>query len=248
MFFYLEFNSSRVLKCANNKCDFMGLDLETWIYPYSKKDYYQNIEREVINPDRLFINKRIEFINRYIKKGKFAELGCGLGETTIAVSKAGFEAWGVEESRNAISYLKKKYPKIHWICNRLEAFLNSNKRFDIIALFHVLEHIPNPQKLIPHLSKSLKKYGYMVIEVPDVKGGLAYLRGKKWEYWLTHHVNYFSLNSLKRLLEPHGFRLVEKQNLYHFGYPQGVLWKDVVKGFFAKIGINNIIRTIWQIN
>ncbi len=114
-------------------------------------------------------------------------------------------------------------------------------------MFHVLEHIPQPKHLIQKLKSHLVRGGFIVIEVPDVYGGLSRLRGKTWEYWLPHHVNYFSMISLKKLLEPQGFVLVYAEKMFHFGHPQGIAWKDAIKGALAHLGINNIVRTIWQL-
>lgn len=247
MTFLFEVNQLHVLNCTNSSCKFIGLDLETWESPYSAADYYPDIKNEDVNPHRPFIRKRVSFIRRYVGGGKFVDLGCGLGETAIAASVAGFDVWGVDESQNAIAFLNHNYPAVHWTCNQLDTFLQGNERFDVIALFHVLEHIPHPRGFTSILRTSLFPTGFLVIEVPDTHGGLARLRGRRWEYWLAHHVNYFSTVSLRRLLEPCGFRLVHSEKHYHFGYPQGILWRDAIHGTLAKIGLNSIIRTIWQV-
>lgn len=237
-----------VLKCTNRGCKFIGLDLETWKYPYSGTDYYTQPSKVDVNPDRPFIRSRADVVRSYCGGGKLAELGCGLGETAIALCETGFDVWGVEESQNAIALLNDTYPTVHWVCSGIEKFLKEGNRFHVISMFHVLEHIPYPRVLIPMLKKSLMPKGFLVIEVPDVHGGLTRLNGRRWEYWLPHHVNYFSKVSLKRLLEAYGFRAVHTERLFHFGYPQGILWKDTIHGALARIGLNGIIRTIWRLH
>ena len=56
-----------VLKCEN--CSFIGLDLETWQYPYSEKDYYTNINDSVVKPERPFILRRVGFVKKYVGGG-----------------------------------------------------------------------------------------------------------------------------------------------------------------------------------
>jgi 2-polyprenyl-3-methyl-5-hydroxy-6-metoxy-1,4-benzoquinol methylase len=245
MAFFFEFDLSRVLKCPDPGCGFIGLDLESWKYPYSDKDYFEHFSG-TLDPERPFIKKRIDFIRSHRLGGTFAELGCGQGETSIAASRAGFEVWGVDESQNSIAFLSRNYPGVHWVCDRLEAFLERKDRFDVIALFHVLEHIPHPQLLIPLLRTGLKPGGLLVLEVPDVGGGYARWKGGNWGYWLNHHVNYFSTRSLKRLLEPLGFHLLQSEKQHHFSHPDGVFWKDALKSALAKAGFNNILRSVWQ--
>jgi 2-polyprenyl-3-methyl-5-hydroxy-6-metoxy-1,4-benzoquinol methylase len=236
-----------VLKCTNNECRFIGLDLETWEYPYSDEDYYTRPNKADINADRPFIRRRARVVRTHCGVGRLAELGCGLGETAIALCETGFDVWGVEESQNAIALLNDTFPTVHWVCSGIEKFLKAENQFHVISMFHVLEHIPYPSGLIPTLKKSLMPKGFLVIELPDVHGGLARLKGKRWEYWLTHHVNYFSNASLKKLLEAYGFREVHTERMFHFGHPQGILWKDTIKAGLARMGLNGIIRTIWQL-
>jgi len=235
-----------VLKCEN--CSFIGLDLETWQYPYSEKDYYANINDSDVKPERPFILRRVDFVRKYAGGGRLAELGCGLGETAIALSQAGFEVYGVEESKNATDFLKSYFGDVHWTCDNVNNFLSENKPFDVLTLFHVLEHIPQPRSFAGLCRNALNPCGILIVEVPDVYGGLAKLRGRKWEYWLPHHVNYFGVKSLRHLFEPLGMRLIKSKKLYHFGYPQGILWKDIIHGGLARAGMNSIIRTCFRLD
>lgn len=166
----------------------------------------------------------------------------------MALHRAGYDVVGVEESRRAIGFLDRNYPAIEWIETDVLAFLESANAasFDAVTMFHVLEHIPHPKQTIELVDRLLRPDGILVIEVPDVDGGFARLKGERWEHYLEHHVNYFSVKSLARLLDPFGFRLRYRQPTYHFSHPQGHLFKDVVKGTLARLGLNSNIRTVWS--
>jgi hypothetical protein len=86
----------------------------------------------------------------------------------------------------------------------------------------------------------------LVIEVPDVSAGQARLRGWRWKYWLPHHVNYFARGTLRRLLEPFGFKLERVEFKYHLLFPQGIWWRDLVHDSLARIGLHDIITTYWR--
>lgn len=194
-----------------------------------------------------WIQARVAMIQRFKSQGAVADLGCGTGETVIALSKAGYDVTGIEESKRAISHLKDVYPAVDWRQANLTEFLGDNTRkFDVISMFHVLEHIPYPKPLIELIDKSLSHDGLIVIEVPDARGGRARLLGSSWDYYLDHHVNYFDIRSLKKLLGPFGYKLKYCQKTYHFSHPQGDFVKDVIKATLARLGLNSIIRTIWQ--
>jgi len=201
----------------------------------------------MVNPNRSFIQHRVKQIRRYVSSGRCGELGCGLGETAIALARHGFTVEAVDESSNAVNFLKARYPEVSWHCERLDAFLErATESFDVITLYHVLEHIPFPGAICDLIARVVRPEGLLVVEVPNVAGLHARLWRWKWWYWLDHHVNYFHIGSLRRLLEPRGFRLLEVEGKYHFSHPQGVLWKDVLKGTLARIGFADVICTYWM--
>jgi 2-polyprenyl-3-methyl-5-hydroxy-6-metoxy-1,4-benzoquinol methylase len=173
-------------------------------------------------------------------------LGCGLGETVVALSELGFEAHGVEESKAAICFLTAAYPRAMWHQMSVARYLETADSFDVITLYHVLEHIPQPQRIVRLLAQSLRPNGLLVIEVPDVSGGQARLKRWRWQYWLPHHVNYFAPHTLRRLLEPAGFHLESVERKYHLQFPQGIKWRDGAHSLLARLGFHDIITTYWQ--
>lgn len=235
-----------IVRCLN--CSFLANDLDNWHYPYTKQDYYANISPTEVRPDRPFIGQRVTQIQKLVRSGRSVDLGCGLGETVVAMAQAGFAAEGVEESINAISFLQQRYPNIVWHNQRIDHFVETMPAasFDVITLFHVLEHIPQPRGLCSQLTRLLRTGGLLVVEVPDVSGGQARIRGWRWQHWLPHHVNYFDRGTLRRLLEPFGFQLVHVEVKYHFGFPQGIWWRDAIHGFLAQSGLHDIISTYWR--
>ncbi len=234
--------------CSNRKCNFIRLKTDRGVSSLDHPDYYPDIEGLQIDSKRPFISVRAEIVARFVKSGgSIADLGCGLGETAINLAMKGFRVWGVDESKNAIAFLQTYYPDVFWAPNTVSDFLTGQKmNFDAITLFHVLEHVHDPKLTISQIKEGLNPGGIVLIEVPDVRGGLARFQGVNWEYWLDHHLNYFSLKSLYRLMEPLGFKIIYSQRMYHFGYPQGILLKDLIHASLAMIGFHSIIRTVWK--
>ncbi|MFC1560956.1 class I SAM-dependent methyltransferase [Candidatus Latescibacterota bacterium] len=229
-----------------NKCGFYGINLDGYKYPYLDHDYYPCIRPDMINPGRPHIRYRIKQVMKFVSKGRAVDLGCGLGETAIALQHAGFEVDGVDESKKAIEFLRQNFSSIKWHNNKIEDFLTNNKNFDVIAMYHILEHIPNPHFFCSIIHESMHQNGLLIIEVPDVGGGLARLRGWSWHHWNQHHVNYFSLSTLCRLLKPLNFRLEHVELKYHLCYPQGIKWRDMIHGLLVRLGLNDIIVTYWR--
>ena len=74
------------------------------------------------------------------------------------------------------------------------------KKFDMIILFHILEHLLNPIDLINELSNYLNQGGYIFIEIPN--------QDNVWKKNLEPHVLFFNISSLTKLLELSGFQII----------------------------------------
>ncbi|MBF0136999.1 MAG: class I SAM-dependent methyltransferase [Magnetococcus sp. DMHC-1] len=224
------------------------MDLDLWQSPYTNKDYYADLSTQNIDWKRIFLQKRVTGIRRYRQSGHVLELGAGLGETALAMAHAGFRVDAVEESQKTVSYLKTHHPLVTWHQSDIKHFLEHapDANYDVIMMFHVLEHIPHPKQIIQELSRVLMPDGILVVEVPNLAGLHARIKGEHWHYFLPHHVNYFCLATLRHLMEPQGFTLLEHEGKFHFSHPQGVWWKDTLKFILAKVGFADILCTWWQ--
>lgn len=236
-----------IFRCTDRDCGFRFFDLSKWHYPYSDVDYYDSWQANTFNVSAPWLEARVGLVKRFMSHGKVAELGCGIGETAVALHSVGYDVIGVEESKRAIDFLRQSYPEIEWSNANVLDFLAGADAMslDAITMFHVLEHIPYPMRTIELIDRSLRPDGIVVVEVPDVGGGFARLKGARWEYYLEHHVNYFDVRSLTKLFGQFGFHLSYMEPTYHFSFPQGDVLKDTMKGMLARLGLNSIIRTVW---
>jgi 2-polyprenyl-3-methyl-5-hydroxy-6-metoxy-1,4-benzoquinol methylase len=226
----------------------VGLDLDTWRSPYEDRDYYSDFSFEDIDPERSFIKHRVDQVARYGVRGRCVEFGAGIGETSIALARSGFEVDAVEESSIAVGHLSENYAEVRWHCTSVEGFLDTcgDESYDLAVLYHVLEHLPHPNQTCSGLSKVIAKDGLLVVEVPNFGGYHARILRQRWWYALPHHVSYFTDRTLRRLLEPRGFALLRVEGKYHFSYPQDVWWKDVLKNTLSRLGFSDVICTYWR--
>jgi 2-polyprenyl-3-methyl-5-hydroxy-6-metoxy-1,4-benzoquinol methylase len=175
-------------------------------------------------------------------------LGAGIGETAIALARAGFQVDAVEESSIAVDHLSQNYSEVRWHRASVADYLMTcdAESYDLAVLYHVLEHLPHPKEACTGLSRVISKDGLLVIEVPNFGGYHARIMRDRWWYALPHHVSYFTDQTLLRLFEPLGFELLQVEGKYHFSYPQGVWWKDVLKNTLSRFGFSDVICTYWR--
>ena len=166
--------------------------------------------------------RRVKQFNRYCLNKDVLDFGCGWGVFLSHLKKAK-SLTGIELRNDCLNYIKKKNKKII-LHKNLE---NSNEMFDIITLFHVLEHIPYQIDTLKKLKKCLKKKGKIIIEVPHAKDFLLSCNDlkefKDFTFWSEHLIlhTYFSL---KKMLVKAGYKKIkisyfQRYNLNnHFGW------------------------------
>ena len=139
---------------------------------------------------------------------RLLDIGCGGGLFVRLAREAGFDAWGLETSERAVELAHREGN--HWITAGDESTfeVDDADRFDIVTLFHVLEHVVDPFRYLRKVQKLMRKPGHLIVQVPNRSSWQARLLGRRW-YGLDcprHLCNYTSY-SLLYLLGRAGFRI-----------------------------------------
>lgn len=174
---------------------------------------------------RFFIERlRLREINSFVKKSQFSllDLGCGDGLLLELATKNGIDALGVD--KHPPFYLKA-------VSSPIES-LKLDKKFDVVTIFHVLEHVNNPENVLRKIKTFLKKDGVLVIEIPLV-GNLTerFLQKGYFAYHDKTHVQFFTKKEIFKLLDKTGF-VIKKRGATLFEFPLTVLTTSFKQGFF----------------
>ena len=152
-------------------------------------------------------SERISFIQAHFKERsipcegmKLLDVGAGGGEVVYAARQAGFHACGVEPNLGYSEFARANYGVMVTTGN-VDSL--ATERFDIVTLFHVLEHIPNPDSFLERLHRVIEKNGYLYIEVPNIEQADA----SPHNIFFRAHVTYFSLSTLLAITS-RGFSVV----------------------------------------
>lgn len=162
------------------------IDVEQWVM-------------ETKNDDK----RRFDYLKNLIKNKSLLDFGCGTGNFLMMAKDVASNVAGIEPEIALKSHFKKQGLKIFRDINRV------SDSFDIITLFHVLEHIPDPRSILKNIVKKLKKGGQIIIEVPNSDDALLTLYKckafSKFTYWACH-LFLFNESTLVKLTEQVGLK------------------------------------------
>jgi SAM-dependent methyltransferase len=137
------------------------------------------------------------------------DVGCASGVFLLKALDAGWQVFGIEPSetlyREAVERIGNRGPIIPEIFEKADL---SERHFDAITLWDVLEHVVDPLDFMHRCRALLKPGGRLFLNVPDLDSLEARLFGAKWPLFLPEHLNYFTRPSLNLCAEKSGFRLV----------------------------------------
>jgi len=188
-------------------------DDEHYKSTYKSKDYQEIVkdlgeESHNYRVER-FGNERINILKNYLKNKdsvKYLDVGCSTGFVVEAAQNNGWEATGIDLNPSAIEFGKSKGLDLR--NNALDEISFSEKYFDIISLFDVLEHLTNPKEIIDQALHYLNKDGLLFIYVPNWDSASRLLMGDKAHFiWPTHHLNYYTPDTIKFFLENFGLKI-----------------------------------------
>lgn len=145
-------------------------------------------------------------------KGRLLDIGCGTGEFLNVMRQAGWVVSGVEESETARQQAISNYQLDVLAGNQV--FENQPNSFDVITLWHVLEHLPDLNAYFKLFYNLLQSNGTLIIAVPNHESFDAEFYKSDWAAWdVPIHVSHFSKSSLNNWAEKYGFVVSAIKNM-----------------------------------
>lgn len=146
------------------------------------------------------LKNKLKLINSFTtNKKNLLDIGCGTGEFLLTAKNAGWNTLGLEPSENA-----RKYATDINKLNVLDIVRLSeieSQSYDVITMWHVLEHIPNLREFTPQLKRILKDNGTLLIAVPNSNSFESKIYGASWAaYDVPRHLNHFTKETMFKIL------------------------------------------------
>ncbi|MBS3764425.1 MAG: class I SAM-dependent methyltransferase, partial [Planctomycetes bacterium] len=149
--------------------------------------------------------KKLAAIGEAIGGGRLLDVGCGVGFFLKVAREEGWDVMGVEVSKWAAEKAREMYD-LDVINSTFEAAHFEDGSFDVVTLWHVLEHCPSPTKTLEHCHEILRPGGLIALEVPNVESRAARRSLLRWEHTAPQeHLFYFGPRTLQKILVKTGF-------------------------------------------
>ena len=173
------------------------------------------------------------------KESSLLDVGAGTGAFTATMQQADWNVTGLEPDNIARENALKNHGLALQSLDALFTF--SPNQFDVITLWHVLEHVHQLHDYIKTFNSILKSNGVLIIAVPNYTSHDAAVYKEHWAaYDVPRHLYHFSPESMRRLMQQHGFTVKEYKPLWFDSF-----YVSMLSGQY-KTGSNNLMRAVWN--
>lgn len=174
-------------------------------------------------------NRRVKlFTKTFSKSSRILDIGSGRGFFLGKMFELGYDITGVEISQQmrSVSQQVSSAPLLN--VNLLEEPSDIGT-FDVIVLFHLLEHFTNPISACSALGKYLNKSGYLVMEVPNLDDLMLKCEPYREFWWQQAHISYFNYVTLFKVLKDAGYYAITIKGTQRYGLENMINWYTIGK-------------------
>lgn len=142
-----------------------------------------------------------------VKTGRLLDVGCGVGDFLVSAHVSGWQVAGVEPNQYARNRCNSRlgWEAVH---STLEEASFPSQRFQVVTLWHVLEHLHSPKAALAEIHRILMPGGLIAIAAPNFDSLGRRVRGRQWFFIAApRHLYHFTQDTLSRYLAQAGFKV-----------------------------------------
>lgn len=217
---------------------------------YLSEDYISHAAKAAGLKDRIYhrvrrraIRSKHKLIQQHHATGSVLDVGCGTGDFLSYLKGNNYSTMGVEVSPDARALAEAKGLKVAATLDAIPA----SEKFDVITLWHVLEHVPDPRHTLEQLHVRCSEDALLVIAVPDHSSWDREHYGEKWAAWdVPRHLSHFRRADMKRLFEGTGFEPIATKNMW-FDAPYVSILSEQYRGTGSLVSlIKGALFGLWS--
>lgn len=215
---------------------------------YDSKDYISHHDKENNITSLLYkwvrkitVTQKSKLLLKYAnaQSNRILDYGCGSGYFLANAKKNKWNTVGIEPNHEARSQAIESGLSVY---ENLEE-LNNERKFDVITLFHVLEHVHNLRKTIKSLLKILRKNGVIFIAVPNIQSFDAQQYKENWAAWdAPRHLYHFSQESMHFLIEEFELITIAQVPMFFDSFYVSLLSEKYKSG--NKSGFKSLVNSV----
>lgn len=195
---------------------------------YKSEEYYSHQENKKGFIPKVYervkktnLKHKYQLASKGINVGTLLDIGCGVGDFLHTAETHGWDCIGVEPSEDAKAIAQKRMKGKIISSEELETL--SDGSFDLITMWHVLEHVDDLKWQIAQLQRLVKSSGRVVIALPNYKSYDGQYYKELWAaYDVPRHLNHFNRNTLTKIFKTSGLELIKMDKLkwdaYYISY------------------------------
>lgn len=194
-----------VVRCR--RCSTVHLSRRSEAFEAELYDYYRRrvgkSESELYNPITTSrYRDLLEGFERQVSGRCLLDVGCGQGQWVKTAASRGWDALGIDMSSAAIEICQSLGAPAQHV-DFFDASLSS-RRFDLLTMFELIEHVPNPGRFISRAEELLRPGGLMYLTTPNFGCLDRRVQSMDWEHIHAEHTTYFEPASIRELFERSG--------------------------------------------
>jgi SAM-dependent methyltransferase len=215
---------------------------------YQSVDYISHSESSQALVDKIYyfirdrsFKRKLDIIKRHLanEKGNLLDYGCGTGDFLRYCIAKGWLGQGIEVSEKARHVALRAGLKVAETADQARNF----GPFNVITLWHVLEHLPDLTEVGNYLRSSLHDHGRLIIAVPNLRSRDARIYKERWAaYDLPRHLYHFDRENLDKFATRNHFVIEETYSLPYDSFYVSLLSEK----YRGRNGLTRCLFAGWQ--
>lgn len=207
---YIQKGQWSYLQCPDCRLVFLNpIPDEATLSSYYNVAYEVDFERYTENIRRGSARVLGDLKRGFPERGRLLEVGSSYGGFLAEARRDGWDVTGIELDERATRYAREQFGLRVFLGTLHDHLERLQGPYEVVAMFHVIEHVPAPVQLLQICRKLLKPGGLLILKTPNVESLVAKLTGASWQWiYPPAHIHLYSPTTLATLLVKAGYQPV----------------------------------------